>query len=230
MSPNSSWHLTNSNGNHIVKVCPNDTLQAEAVTIYVKDGLLNEEAVIIFARSSLRKTVIANLNKLGIDVDHYKVLGQLKFFEAEHILACFHSEGVLDESIFLKLIGTPIQEIKSKFGKVMVFGEIVNVLWKNAEHDAAMQLDECWNNLCQRIDFSFLCAYSLESFNSAAFDESIALLYQYHKHLLPVHADIPAIEKEETTLQAFGSAWNSAIERFRADKTISPFSSPKPFQ
>lgn len=221
MSPSYSWNLTNSIGNHIVKICSDDALQLETVTTYVKEGLLNEEAVIVFACTSLRKAVIVNLNNLGIDVDYYKSLEKLKFFDADYALTSFYDEGIIDELAFIENIGTPIQYIKSKFGKIRVFSEIVNVLWKKSEHDAAIQLEECWNNLCQTTEFSLLCAYSLESMNSTTFEESIAILYQYHSHLTPVQADVPALENEESILQSFGSAWNRAVERMAANKTIS---------
>jgi len=222
MNTNYSWNLTNSSGNHIVKVCSDDTLQAEVVTEYIKEGLLNEEAAIIFARTSLRKKVIANLENLGVDVGHYKSIGKLKFFDAEFILTNFHIDGTVDESAFIDVIGLPIQAIKREFGKVRVFGEIVNVLWKNEEHAAAMHLEECWHNLCQAIDFSFLCSYSLESLDSTAFDESINLLCQYHKHLTPVHADLPAIENEDSILHGFGAAWNRVTEKLAASNPNQP--------
>ncbi len=222
MNANCSWNLTDSSGNHIVKVCSDDTLQAQAVTEYIKEGLLKEEAAIVFARTSLRKKVIANLEDLGIDVGHYKSIGKLKFFDAEFILTSFHIDGRVDESAFIDVIGLPLQAIKKEFGKVRVFGEIVNVLWKNAEHAAAMHLEECWHKLCQAIDFSFLCSYSLESLDSTAFDESINLLCQYHKHLIPVHADIPAIVNEDSILQEFGAAWNRVTEKLSTSNPSNP--------
>ena len=88
MDINRTWHLTNSVSNHIVQVCQNETSQAEAVTHYIKEGLLNDEAVIVFARPAQRQAVISKMDGLGLDVQNFKSQGQIKFFD---ITACLRA-------------------------------------------------------------------------------------------------------------------------------------------
>ena len=70
-------------GNHIVQVCQNEISQVETVTQFVKEGLENDEGVVIIARPALRKAVISKMDALGLDVHAFKSQGQIKFFDAD---------------------------------------------------------------------------------------------------------------------------------------------------
>jgi hypothetical protein len=205
-----AWNLTDSNQNHIVQVCQDDVFQAEAVTRYIQEGLLKDEAVIIYARTSLRKSVIRKLEQLDIEVGNYKRLGQLKFFDVEYSLSCFYNEDIVNESSFQDFVGSSLQDLRLRFGKTRIFGEMVNVLWKNDEHEAAMKLEECWNNLSRQFDFSLLVSYSLDSIvpANANIEEAITLICQYHKHLRKVNPSNPSMIDRDSVLGLFVSTWN----------------------
>ena len=110
---------------HIVQVCQNVTAQAEAVTHYINEGLMNGEAVIVIARPVLRKAVILRMEALGLDMQAIRNEGQIKFLDAEFLLFGFLIDGELNGRSFHKLIGTPIQALQLKYGKVRAFGEMV---------------------------------------------------------------------------------------------------------
>jgi hypothetical protein len=50
-----------------------------------------------------------------------------------------------------------------------IFGEMVAVLWNDGKHDAALSLEELWNDLREEHDFSLFCAYPLKCFEQAGF-------------------------------------------------------------
>jgi hypothetical protein len=218
MESTRTWHLTSANGNHMVQVCPNDTVQSEVVARYIYEGLMSNEAVIVCARSSLRKIILSKLEEQGLDIIDYKNQGQIKFFEADYLLSTFYTEGLIEESDFYASVGLPLEETNLKFGKVRIFGEMVNLLWKQGEYDAAMQLEDCWNNLSQNQEFSLLCSYSLDNLDPVTYEESIEMMYKCHKHLTPVAN--PELESE-TILDVFGIAWNRAVTKFTTSQDIS---------
>lgn len=135
MHTNGTWQyiLTNPIAeSHIVQVCQNETFRENIVTNYTKDGLLNDEAVIVVAGPTLRKAVISKLDAQNFDVQNLKNQGQIKFLDAEFLLSSFLIDGVLEEQSFQQSIETPIQAARAEYGKVRIFGEMVDVLWKKS--------------------------------------------------------------------------------------------------
>lgn len=225
MNTNQAWQdvLTNPTaGSHIVQVCQNKALQVEVVTRYIKEGLLNGEAVIIIAKPALRKAVIAKMDALDLDVHFFKSQGQIKFFDAELLLSGFLIDGVLEEQAFQEFIGLPIQAAQLKFGKVRAFGEMMNVLWKKGQYDTAMQLEDFWNDLSKKLEFSLLCSYSLDNLDPNAYDDSLELICKCHKHLVPVEeGDLSEPAADEAMLDVFGAAWNRVMGKLAESRKIS---------
>jgi PAS domain S-box-containing protein len=74
--------------------------------------------------------------------------------------------GHLHQGRFTDLIGRLIDQATQGGGKpVRVFGEMVALLWADGEHDAALQLEELWNQLGAVYRFSLLCAYPIQGFS-----------------------------------------------------------------
>lgn len=214
MGTNRTWHLTNPVGSHIVQVCENETFQAEAITHYIKEGLLNNEAVIVIARPALRKTVISKMDALGLDMQALKSKDQIQFFDAEFLLSVFLIDGVLEEQVFQESIGFPIQAAQLRYGKVRAIGGVMDVLWKKGQYDTAMQLEDLWNDLSQKQEFSLLCSYSLDSLDPNAYDESLEWICKCHKHLTPVkNYDLSETAVDETMLDVFEAAWDRVVGR-----------------
>lgn len=225
MNTNQAWQdvLTNPvAGSHIVQVCQNKASQVEVVTRYIKAGLLNGEAVIIIARPALRKAVITKMDALGLDVQTFKSQGQITFFDAEFLLSSFLIDGVLEEQAFQEFIGFPIQVAQLKFGKVRTFGEMVDVLWKAGQCDTAMQLEDLWNNLSKKQEFSFLCTYFLDSLNPDVYDDSLERICNHHTHPIPwENGDLFEPTVDGAMLDVFGTAWNRVMDKLAEAKKIS---------
>ncbi len=232
MHTNGTWQyiLTNPIAeSHIVQVCQNETFRENIVTNYIKDGLLNDEAVIVVAGPTLRKAVISKLDAQNFDVQNLKNQGQIKFLDAEFLLSSFLIDGVLEEQSFQQSIEVPIQAARVEYGKVRIFGEMVDVLWKKAQYDAAIQLENLWSNLSQKQEFLFLCTYSLDSIDSSTYDESLERICSYHTHLIPVE-NYGLIETGvgEAVLDVFGDAWNRVIGKLAESRKISTQLSASP--
>ena len=214
MTINRTYNLANPVGSHIVQVCQNKTSQAEAIANYIKEGLLNDEAVVVFAGAVLRKAVISKMDALGLDMQAFKNKDQIKFFDAEFLLSAFLIDGVLEEQVFQESIGFPIQAAQLQYGKVRAIGGMMDVLWKKGQYDTAMQLEDLWNDLSQKQEFSLLCSYSLDSLDTNAYDESLEWILRCHKHLIPVkNYDLSESAADETMLDFLEAAWNRVVGR-----------------
>ena len=222
MNTNQAWQdvLTNpAAGSHIVQVCQNKALQVEVITRYVKEGLLNDEAVIIIATSALRKAVRAKMDALGLDVHTFKSQGQIKFFDAEFLLSGFLIDGVLEEQAFQEFVGIPIQAAQLKFGKVRAFGEMVDVLWKNDQQDLAIELEGWWSELCDKNELMLLCTYLLDSLDPNSYDNSLERICKCHTHSLPINSFNPVVGG--AMLELFGAAWSNVVNKIKESNNIS---------
>lgn len=201
-------------GNHLVKVCQNKTIQSNAVAQYVQEGLRNGDAVVIIGRPELRKAAIVLLNTLGLDTQSLKDQGQLKLFDAEFLLSSLLINDEIDALVFQKHVAIPIQALSSKYGKVRIFGEMIDLLWQQDKHDTVMQLEDFWNKLFQTIDFSLLCTYSLDHIDPDAYDNSLERICRFHTHLIPIEDSDPVGSVLGGAMfQVFESAWNRVVEK-----------------
>lgn len=206
-------------GNHIVQVCQNQTSQAEILAQYVKEGLANGEGVVIIARPALRKAFISQMNALDLDLHTLKSQGQIKFFDAEFLLSGLLIDGKLDNQAFQQLVATPALDTQLKFGKVRAFGEMVDVLWKNAQPDLAIELEGLWNGLCNKHEIMLLCTYLLDSLDPNTYDNSLERICKCHTHSFPISAFNPIVGG--AMLELFGTTWNNVVNRIKESRNIS---------
>ncbi len=211
--------ITNTVRNHMVQVCQSEASQAEIVTHYIKEGLLNNAAVIIIARPALRKTVLSKLDALGLNVHVFRSQGQVKFFDAGFLLSNILIDGVIDEHSFHRFIGIPIEVAQSNHGKVFAFGEMVDILWQRGLHDTAMQLEGLWGGLFEKQELTLLCTYLLDSLDSATYGNALERICKCHTQWLPINVFNPVVGGEKM-LEIFGTAWDSVIGELTETKNI----------
>ena len=48
--------------------------------------------------------------------------------------------------------------------KLRIFGQMVDVLWREGQQDAAIHLERLWNQLAHKQSFSLLCGYAMGDF------------------------------------------------------------------
>lgn len=226
MNTSRRWYLKNATGSQIVQPCQSVASQAEKITQYIKEGLHNDEAVIVIAKPAVRKAVIFKLNELGFDVQAIKNQSQIKFFDAEFLLLGFMNEGLLEEQAFQEFVGTPIQNAQLKFGKVRVSSEMVDMLWKDGKHDAALQLENLWGNLSAKLEFSLLVTYTPQGIDSKIYEEALEKICEYHSDLMPVE-DQNSIEAAlDEAMQDFEAAWNRVISKLAESSRFSMSGGP----
>ena len=98
----------------------------------------------------------------------------------EHALREFRLAGVaLDaarKARFKAVIGAVIAKSSNVWTGALVraYGEMVDLLWRDGNPEAAIRVEELWNDLAQSHVFSLLCAYPMGNFlkesHSAGFD------------------------------------------------------------
>jgi len=168
-------------GDHIVQTWQDEAFLGETVAEYIGSGLRGGDAGLIVAtpeHADLFKLNLRAARAGGPD-------SQLRFFDAEDTLGKFMQGGMPDWNSFHQVVGGLIAEIRLQYPAVRVYGEMVDVLWQRGERDAAIRLEEFWNELAKLQTFSLFCAYRLDNLDAAAYGGALECVCHVHTHLIP---------------------------------------------
>jgi hypothetical protein len=95
----------------------------------------------------------------NINLDTVVTAGNIARLDAAEMLATFMVDGMPDADLFFSRTTREIGSLLTgrKDCTIRVYGEMVDVLWKNGQHAAAIRLEMFWNKLATTHDFALLC-------------------------------------------------------------------------
>ena len=160
---------------HFVQLYEDSAALAEAVADYVGEGLRNGEAVVIIATPAHRAAFLGNISPTE----------GLRVLDAEETLAQIMANGMPNWRAFREVIGGLIADLRLRHPTVRAYGEMVDVLWQRGEREAAIRLEEYWNELGQVQTFSLLCAYRMNPLDGALYGGPLESVCRAHSRLLP---------------------------------------------
>jgi hypothetical protein len=172
-------------GEHFVQVYQDELFLVEAVAEYIGTGLRRGDGVIIIAIPSHRAAFVQALENDGYAAREATSRGQLVLLDAEETLAKFTTRGMPEWQAFHAVVGGAIAKLRLEYPKVRAYGEMVDVLWQRGQRDAAIRLEEYWNDLAKLQTFSLLCAYYLDHLDASAYTGPLECLCKVHTHLIP---------------------------------------------
>lgn len=160
---------------HFVQLYEDSAALAEAVADYVGEGLRNGEAVVIIATPAHRAAFLEKISPTE----------GLRVLDAEETLAQIMANGMPNWRAFREVIGGLIADLRLRHPTVRAYGEMVDVLWQRGEREAAIRLEEYWNELGQVQTFSLLCAYRMNPLDGALYGGPLESVCRAHSRLLP---------------------------------------------
>jgi hypothetical protein len=163
---------------HAVQFYGSDESLCTTVSSFLAEGLVAQQPAIVIATESHRRRIIEHLCGRLIDCERAVKEGDLLLLDAEETLDLFMVGGMPNGDLFEVNVSRVIEQmINGRKGIVLrAYGEMVDVLWKNGQSDAAIALEILWNKLALKYNFALLCGYSMGSF------------YKQTKHLEDVSA------------------------------------------
>jgi hypothetical protein len=165
---------------HLVRLYQDEADLAQAVAEYLAGGLGKGEAAVVIATPPHRGAILRELERAG-----HAPGAALVVLDAEETLARFMSGGQPQWHPFQAVIGGRIAELRARYPALRAYGEMVDVLWQHGERDAAVRLEEYWNELGKLQSFSLLCAYFMDPLDEEAYRGPLECVCKTHTHLLP---------------------------------------------
>lgn len=184
MSPAELLHNPGAS-DHIAQTYQDPAALAESVAEYLAAGLRAGEAAIVIARPQHRRRFIGALARLELNAQALVEQGQLRFLDAEETLALFMTGGMPQWDRFQQAVGGLIADARLRYPRVRAYGEMVDVLWQQGSRDAAIRLEEYWNDLGKLQAFALFCAYFMDPLDSKAYAGPLQCVCKVHSHLIP---------------------------------------------
>jgi DNA-binding NarL/FixJ family response regulator len=154
---------------HEVLFYSDDEVFLARVTRFLAAALIAGDAVAMIARHSHRESFLHRLKAQRLDVDRAIQQGTFVSLDAAETLSTIMVNGLPDPVRFLKIAGGFVEAAakatNAKRPRITVFGEAVDLLQAEGKTDAAIRIEQLWNDLAKTHELNILCSYALNSFH-----------------------------------------------------------------
>jgi len=174
---------------HVVQFYRDDVPLIEELSRTVGTWLVSGDAAIVIATEAHRKALARELKARGFDVSRPFREGRYASLDAAEVLSQFMVDGMPDRQRFIRRIGGAITRAraacKSDQRHIVAFGEMVALLWADGKQEAAIRLEELWNELAKEHSFSLRCAYPLNGFYKNEHGDLFKRICAEHSAVIP---------------------------------------------
>lgn len=174
---------------HAVQFFDNEDFLCDVVVKYLVDGLKADAPMVVIARPERLKMFVEQLDRDGHAGQACVDRGQLQLFDAHEALAQFIVDGMPEPRKFRELVGPVIERGRAAYphARLRAYGEMVDILWSQGNPQAAIRLEELWNELAGVHPFSLLCGYWMSNFKGQNDDTLF-------EHVCETHSDVSPTE------------------------------------
>jgi signal transduction histidine kinase len=219
-----------SQGRHVAQFYVTDTFLLKTLGRFIGTALGAGDSAIVIATPERREALICNLKRSGLDMASMAEQGRYVSLDAAETVSTFMLDGWPDAALFRDVIGELLAETRakaeSKEQRVAAFGEMASVLWRQRKLEAALRLEQLWNDCGHASWFSLHCGYPLKEFYREEDSEVFQKICQEHSEVIPGES-YGALAGEEarlrnvTHLQQRAQALENEIrERQRAEQEL----------
>ncbi|HET6333542.1 MAG TPA: MEDS domain-containing protein [Polyangiales bacterium] len=156
---------------HGVQFYDDDQQLCASVSDYLAAGFVAGDALMVVSTPEHWSAFSDRLQATGHDVDGARAEGQLVTLDARETLSRFVRDSMPDESLFRATLEPQIVRCThEKVGRLRIYGEMVDLLWRDGNTLAALLLEQQWNGLHQTGSFWLFCGYVSEPFELRSTD------------------------------------------------------------
>jgi PAS domain S-box-containing protein len=208
---------------HCVQFYESEAALVESIADFVGTGLSAGAAAIVIATQHHLEQLDERCSARGIDLAFASGEGRYVVRDARTSVESLLVEGSPDAGRFTATIEPLVAAAARRGSRVVIFGEMVALLWSDGRHDAAVQLEEMWNELAQRYAFSLFCAYPIAQMQSGPWT-AVHAVCAAHSNTIPTHATRYAAEEKRLSelcdLQRQARALEHEIGQRRATEDL----------
>ena len=209
---------------HSVQFYADDAILLDGLTRYVGTALGAGDSAVVIATQPHRDALAVRLAARGLDLTLAASQGRYVALDAAQTLKTFMRRGRPDPKRFVAVVGGLVDRVTagalSQPPRVAAYGEMVALLWADGKTDAALQLEQLWNDLAETHSFNLHCAYPMSLFSTAADDALIQAGCASHALVIPVESYATHLDERErlraiALLQQKAAALETEVEERR---------------
>jgi hypothetical protein len=177
---------------HAVRFYENENSLSGIVADFVRDGLADGNPGMVIATPTQRAAIVRALIARSLDVVQLQRSGDLILLDGHDTLSTFMTNGRPDPEIFRDSMSDVISMAARGRADctVRIYGQMVDILWKDGLKDAAIRLELLWNQLANSKNFSLLCGYAMGNFYK---DVVIEEVRRCHTHVIAADGEAQAV-------------------------------------
>jgi DNA-binding NarL/FixJ family response regulator len=153
---------------HEVQFYSDDAVFLGSLAHFIATALKSGRTAIAVITESHRSGLVSRLKAQGLDVDAATRQGTYIQLDVAKTLSTFMVNGMPDPARFFEVVGGLIKvaakAAKQEHPRVVACGECSPFLWAQGKPDAALRLEQLWDDLGQTLEVDILCGYALSSF------------------------------------------------------------------
>lgn len=172
---------------HVVKFYEEEETLFDVVAEFLASGLRAGDRMLVVATPEHREAFAGRLANAAAPA---AAPGQITWLDAQEMLSKIMVSGAPDPARFRSLLWPWMAKAKEGFPRahVRAYGEMVDLLSRTGGFEAAIRLEELWNEAVQEHSLSLFCAYPVGSLagdrESSGFDD----LCRTHTHIIPAES------------------------------------------
>jgi excisionase family DNA binding protein len=173
---------------HVIQFYESDAFLNDRVAEFVGSSLRRGGAGIVIATAEHRTAIEAGLRASGLELDGAAASERYVALDAGETLAGLMVDGMPDRQRFHESVGRLVAAAGAGARPVRAFGEMVALLASDGQHDAAIRLEELWNELQRSLSFSLLCAYRMRGLGGEALGGLLERVCACHSRVTPAES------------------------------------------
>ncbi|HVA89933.1 MAG TPA: ATP-binding protein [Chloroflexota bacterium] len=215
---------------HSVQFYDDDSFLLNELSLFMGGALTMGDVGVVIATRAHREALAQRLRARNLDIGLAVKQGRYIVLDAAETLSKLMREGWPDAARFADLMGGLMARATTaapgERPRIAVFGEMVALLWVEGKSEAAIRLEQLWNNLARTHSFSLHCAYPMSLFRRTDAAESLGAICTAHSHVIPTEGYTSLVTKEDrlreiTLLQQKALALETEIEeRKRVEQAL----------
>ncbi|HEY3196998.1 MAG TPA: MEDS domain-containing protein [Nitrospirales bacterium] len=151
---------------HFVRFYEDDDALVKEIVYFIGTGLAEGDSGLVVATKAHLQSIEERLTASGCDLVVAREQRQYVSLDAADTLSKFMINGSPDEQRFVSEMGSLLAGLERRHSKVRAFGEMVSLLWAEEQYEAALRLEQLWNDLIDHRACSLFCAYRMSDFNT----------------------------------------------------------------
>jgi DNA-binding NarL/FixJ family response regulator len=176
------------NSLHELQIYSDDSSFLDGFTSFIAGGLNTGNAVIVLATETHRLDLFQKLQTQGFDLEAIIESGSYISIDACETLSSFMVDDKPDPgqlgSMVSSLVETPSKAPNGANRRVFVCGECAPSLWTQGKLDAALRVEELWDDICREYALNCLCGYISRSFSGEREQQIFHAICSFHSPVI----------------------------------------------